>query len=39
MGKNAAALMFGNRNYDKTFISGQVISVFDSKKTNAKNSQ
>jgi len=39
MGKNAAALMFGNRNYDKTFISGQVISVFDSKKPNAKNSQ
>lgn len=39
MGKSPAVHVFGNINYNKTFIRGIVIEKFDSRKPNAKQAQ
>lgn len=37
MGKHPATHMFGNVNYSKTYIRGDVVRAFDSRKAVARN--
>eukprot|EP00984_Skeletonema_dohrnii_P025542 scaffold14722_cov73-Skeletonema_dohrnii-CCMP3373.AAC.1 len=39
MGKHSATHMFGNVNYSKTYIRGDVVRAFDSRRPGARNAQ